>query len=52
MFEGFRNKMTAPPLNLAPIEAVWFDLDGTLIEVEMERFIPAYLRRLAERLRP
>jgi len=38
-------------LNLEPIEAVWFDLDGTLIEVDMERFIPVYLRRLAERLR-
>jgi phosphoglycolate phosphatase-like HAD superfamily hydrolase len=37
-------------LDLDPIEAVLFDLDGTLIEVDMERFIPVYLRRLANRL--
>ncbi len=29
------------------IEGVWFDLDGTLLDVEMRRFIPAYTRGLA-----
>lgn len=29
------------------IAGVWFDLDGTLLEVEMRRFIPAYTRGLA-----
>jgi FMN phosphatase YigB (HAD superfamily) len=42
---------TAPrPLNLAPIRAALFDLDGTLIDVDMQQFVPAYLRRLAGRL--
>lgn len=35
---------------MTPIEAVLFDLDGTLIEVDMQLFVPAYLRRLADRL--
>jgi FMN phosphatase YigB (HAD superfamily) len=52
MFDAHRKKPAFPPLDLAPIEAVWFDLDGTLIEVDMDRFIPVYLRRLAERLGP
>lgn len=52
MFELFQRKHPLRPLNLDAIEAVWFDLDGTLIDVDMERFIPVYLRRLAERLRP
>lgn len=52
MFEPSRNAAVAPLLNLAPLAAVWFDLDGTLIEVDMERFIPVYLRRLADRLSP
>jgi FMN phosphatase YigB (HAD superfamily) len=38
------------PLNLAPIKAALFDLDGTLINVDMQQFVPAYLRRLAGRL--
>lgn len=37
-------------LNLAPVQAVLFDLDGTLIDVDMQVFIPLYLRRLAARL--
>jgi FMN phosphatase YigB (HAD superfamily) len=52
MFDSFRKKPAPAVLDLEPIEAVWFDLDGTLIEVDMERFIPAYLRRLADRLAP
>jgi FMN phosphatase YigB (HAD superfamily) len=38
------------PLNLAPIRAALFDLDGTLIDVDMQQFVPAYLHRLAGRL--
>jgi len=41
---------TARPLNLVPIRAALFDLDGTLIDVDMQQFVPAYLRRLAGRL--
>jgi len=48
---GFSLPRGQPPrLDLAPIQAVLFDLDGTLIEVDMQRFVPAYLRRLAARL--
>ena len=52
MFDLFQSKPTGTSLNFASIEAVWFDLDGTLIDVDMGRFIPVYLRRLAERLSP
>jgi len=38
------------PLDLAPIRAALFDLDGTLIDVDMQQFVPAYLHRLAGRL--
>ncbi len=31
-----------------PIEAILFDLDGTLLRVQMEQFIPLYTRRLAD----
>jgi len=34
------------------IEAVLFDLDGTLLQVRMEEFIPAYLGQLATRFAP
>ena len=37
-------------LDLAPVKAVLFDLDGTLVHVDMQAFIPAYLRRLTARL--
>ena len=47
-----QRKTPGTSINLDQIAAVLFDLDGTLIEVDMERFIPIYLRRLAERLRP
>lgn len=30
-----------------PIEAILFDLDGTLLQVEMQEFIPSYLRMLS-----
>lgn len=31
----------------APVRAVLFDLDGTLLELDMARFLPVYLQRLA-----
>ncbi|MBW2477503.1 MAG: HAD family hydrolase [Deltaproteobacteria bacterium] len=37
-------------LDLANVEFVLFDLDGTLVEVDMHAFVPAYLNRLADRL--
>jgi FMN phosphatase YigB (HAD superfamily) len=37
-------------LDLDGIDTVLFDLDGTLVEVDMQRFVPAYLRRLTEQL--
>lgn len=45
---------TSPPtaLDLTPVQAVMFDLDGTLIDVDMQIFVPLYLRRLAGRLEP
>jgi FMN phosphatase YigB (HAD superfamily) len=33
--------------NLQNVRAVLFDLDGTLLQVEMHEFVPAYLRGLA-----
>jgi len=30
-----------------PVRGLWFDLDGTLLQVEMRRFIPAYTQGLA-----
>jgi len=38
------------PTLLRNIRAIFFDLDGTLLEVEMDRFIPAYLRGLSGHL--
>lgn len=37
-------------LNLECIQAVFFDLDGTLIDVDMHRFVPMYLERLSAQL--
>lgn len=50
MFNFTHRKPPLPPLNLDGIQAVLFDLDGTLVDVDMQRFIPAYLRRLSARL--
>jgi FMN phosphatase YigB (HAD superfamily) len=35
-------------VDLSNIQAVLFDLDGTLINVDMERFVPSYLHRLTK----
>lgn len=52
MFNGQPVPSPSPALNLAPVEVVLFDLDGTLVDVDMQLFIPLYLRRLAGRMAP
>lgn len=52
MFNLRRQQPRPSTLDLEPVRAVLFDLDGTLVEVDMQVFIPAYLRRLANRLTP
>ena len=37
-------------LDLDKLEAVLFDLDGTLVDVDMRRFVAGYLARLTQRL--
>lgn len=46
----FQKAVPSKGLNLAGISCVMFDLDGTLIDVDMNRFIPVYLQRLTTRL--
>lgn len=38
------------PIDRDRIEAILFDLDGTLLQVEMHKYIPAYVAALADRL--
>lgn len=52
MFRSSSLPRRGRPLDLEAVEAVFFDLDGTLIDVDMQLFVSAYLRRLAERLCP
>jgi FMN phosphatase YigB (HAD superfamily) len=44
-------KNASQSLNLDNIKAILFDLDGTLIDVDMYRFVPGYLRRLTAQMR-
>ena len=37
-------------INLDGVQAVFFDLDGTLVDVDMNLFVPGYLRRLTEQM--
>lgn len=46
MLELLFRKTGQAKLDLDGIQAIFFDLDGTLIDVDMHRFIPGYLRRL------
>lgn len=39
-------------LSQPPIEAILFDLDGTLLQVEMQEFIPRYLQMLSSWFAP
>ena len=40
------------PINKNRLQAILFDLDGTLLQVEMQDYIPTYATSLAERLNP
>jgi FMN phosphatase YigB (HAD superfamily) len=46
MFPSFLRKVDQNAIDLNNIQAVLFDLDGTLIDVDMDRFVPIYLQRL------
>lgn len=48
MLSFFTHKPAQNVIDLTKIKAVLFDLDGTLIDVDMNRFVPVYLRRLTE----
>ena len=48
MFPAFFRKSVPQEIDLSNIRAVLFDLDGTLIDVDMNRFVPMYLRRLTD----
>jgi FMN phosphatase YigB (HAD superfamily) len=50
MLRHFFHKDEEPRLALDNIRAVLFDLDGTLLDVNMYRFVPNYLRRLTENM--
>lgn len=52
MLTGTPQQAAQKGLDLQPIQAVMFDLDGTLIDVDMQVFVPLYLQRLAARLEP
>ena len=43
-------KSIVQKIDLEQIEAVLFDLDGTLVDVDMNLFVPGYLRRLTEQM--
>ena len=48
MFPALLSKTTQSMIDLNNIQAVLFDLDGTLIDVDMDQFIPIYLQRLTQ----
>ena len=50
MFQFFANIRSRAPLDLDHLQAVFFDLDGTLIDVNMRRFVPGYLQRLTAQM--
>jgi FMN phosphatase YigB (HAD superfamily) len=50
MFSSLIRKVRPKPLDLDGIQAVLFDLDGTLIDVDMHCFVPSYLLRLTEQM--
>ena len=51
MFQPFFRKRVKRSINLDNVQAVFFDLDGTLIDVDMHRFVPVYLKRLTEKMK-
>jgi len=50
MFPSFFRKSRQNEIDLSNIQAVLFDLDGTLVDVDMNRFVQSYLRRLTEHM--
>jgi FMN phosphatase YigB (HAD superfamily) len=50
MLRSFFRKSGQNMVDLSNIQAVLFDLDGTLIDVDMHRFVPGYLRRLTDQM--
>jgi len=50
MFRSFLRKRVKCSISLDNIQAVFFDLDGTLIDVDMHRFVTVYLNRLTEKM--
>lgn len=51
MLKSFFRKSDREEMNLDNVQAVFFDLDGTLVDVDMELFVAGYLRLLTERMR-
>ena len=52
MFPAFLRKVDQNTIDLNILQAVLFDLDGTLIDVDMHRFVPIYLQRLTKYMSP
>ena len=50
MFPSFFRKSRQDTVDLSNIQAVLFDLDGTLVDVDMNQFVKSYLRRLTEHM--
>jgi FMN phosphatase YigB (HAD superfamily) len=50
MFSSLFRKSTLKSIELDHVQAIFFDLDGTLIDVDMQRFVAGYLRRLTEHM--
>lgn len=50
MLSSFFRKSVEKTLKLDDIQAVFFDLDGTLVDVDMQLFVAGYLRRLTNRM--
>ena len=51
MFRSYFHKRAKRSLDLDNVEAVFFDLDGTLVDVDMHLFVPVYLNRLTEQMK-
>ncbi|MEN8686731.1 MAG: HAD family hydrolase [Desulfuromonadales bacterium] len=51
MFQSYFRKRSKRSLSLDNVQAVFFDLDGTLVDVDMHLFVPVYLNRLTEQMK-
>lgn len=50
MFKSFFRKSAPQAIDLDNVQAIFFDLDGTLVDVDMQLFVAGYLRRLTEQM--